>query len=69
MKSEVEIAKEVLDGKWSTGDERKKLLSAAGYDYAQVQAYVNLMVKTGKPIKEITVSKKDIAGLVVNIEV
>lgn len=36
-----ELAKEVLDGKWGTGDERKKRLTEAGYDYNAVQKKVN----------------------------
>ena len=40
-KSVAEIAKEVIDGKWGNGAERKKNLEAAGYDYAEVQKKVN----------------------------
>lgn len=40
-KSNAEIAKEVIAGKWGNGDERKKKLTAAGYSYADVQALVN----------------------------
>ena len=40
-KSLDEIANEVMDGKWSNGDTRKSLLTAAGYDYNAVQAKVN----------------------------
>ena len=36
-----QIAKEVINGKWGNGDERKKKLKAAGYDYAAVQKKVN----------------------------
>lgn len=36
-----EIAREVVDGKWGNGADRKKRLEAAGYDYAAVQAEVN----------------------------
>lgn len=36
-----ELVKEVLDGKWDNGDERKKKLTAAGYDYDAVQDAVN----------------------------
>ena len=36
-----ELAKEVLDGKWGSGDERKKRLTEAGYDYDAVQKKVN----------------------------
>jgi hypothetical protein len=39
-----EIAKEVIRGDWGNGDERKKKLTAAGYDYAAVQKRVNEMV-------------------------
>jgi|GEM_PF-3953769 len=35
------IAKEVIAGKWGNGDERKEKLTAAGYDYATIQAKVN----------------------------
>lgn len=44
-KSVETIAKEVIAGKWSSGTERKKKLTAAGYDYAEVQAAVNKMLK------------------------
>lgn len=39
------IAKEVIAGKWGNGDERKKKLTAAGYDYDAVQRKVNEMLK------------------------
>ena len=39
------IAKEVIAGKWGSGEERKKKLTAAGYDYAEVQAAVNKTLK------------------------
>lgn len=40
-KSVDELAREVLQGKWGDGAERKKRLEAAGYDYAVVQKKVN----------------------------
>ena len=40
-KSVDELAKEVIQGKWSAGDERKEKLTAAGYDYSAVQNRVN----------------------------
>ena len=40
-KSIDEIAKEVIEGKWGNGADRKKRLTNAGYDYAKVQARVN----------------------------
>ena len=44
-KSIEEIAKEVIAGKWGTGETRKQRLTAAGYDYAAVQAKVNALLK------------------------
>ena len=44
-KTNEEIAKEVIDGKWGAGVKRKKLLRKAGYDYATIQNIVNKMLK------------------------
>ena len=38
------IAKEVIEGKWGNGQERKDKLAAAGYDYKEVQALVNKLL-------------------------
>lgn len=43
-KSVEEIAREVLQGKWGNGADRKAQLEAAGYDYAEAQAKVNTLV-------------------------
>ena len=43
-KSVEEIAREVIAGKWGNGEERKKRLIAAGYDYNAVQAKVNALL-------------------------
>lgn len=40
-KSNEEIAKEVLAGKWGNGAERKRKLTQAGYDYNAIQKIVN----------------------------
>lgn len=40
-KSVSEIAKEVLNGAWGNGEDRKKKLIAEGYDYNAVQSEVN----------------------------
>ncbi|GHV09452.1 hypothetical protein FACS1894217_13810 [Clostridia bacterium] len=45
LKSIEEIAKEVINGNWGNGQERKDRLTAAGYDYATVQAKVNALLK------------------------
>jgi hypothetical protein len=56
-KSNEEIAKEVLAGKWGNGDERKTKLSEAGYDYKTVQAIVNTIVAV-TPKKSVVVGAK-----------
>ena len=40
-----QLAKEVIQGKWGNGAERKKKLTAAGYDYTAVQKKVNALLK------------------------
>ena len=39
------IAKEVIQGKWGNGDERRKRLTQAGYDYNIIQKKVNELLK------------------------
>lgn len=43
-KSNAELAREVLDGKWGNGEDRKNRLRAEGYDPAAVQAEVNKLL-------------------------
>ena len=43
-KSVDEVAREVIQGKWGNGAERKKRLTEAGYDYNEVQKKVNQMI-------------------------
>jgi hypothetical protein len=52
-KSIEEIAKEVIDGKYGSGEARKKNITALGYNYAEVQAKVIELCKkpsTSKPV-------------------
>lgn len=45
-----QVAREVLQGKWGNGEQRKDRLEKAGYDYEEVQSRVEyLMGKTSKP--------------------
>lgn len=39
------VVREVIQGTWGNGDKRKRRLTAAGYDYAAVQARVNEIVR------------------------
>lgn len=44
-KSVEELAQEVLRGKWGAGNDRKQRLTAAGYNYEEVQKRVNELMK------------------------
>lgn len=61
-KAIAEVAKEVLEGKWGNGAERKSKLEKAGYNYDEVQNYVNKLVSipTKKSVDEI--AREVIAG-------
>lgn len=48
-KSVADLAAEVLAGMWGNGAERRERLTAAGYDYAAVQAEVNRRVDAQTP--------------------
>lgn len=58
-KSVSEVAKEVLAGAWGNGDDRKKKLIAAGYDYSAVQSEVNRLCNK-KSVD--TIAREVIAG-------
>jgi surface antigen len=48
-KTVAQIAKEVIEGKWGNGAERKRRLIQAGYNYTEVQNKVNELAK-GKAV-------------------
>lgn len=52
LKSNEEIAQEVLKGFWGNGNERIKKLTAAGYDYKAIQAIVNTKQAPAKKTNE-----------------
>ncbi|MGH2116910.1 hypothetical protein [Aerococcus sp. L_32] len=62
LKSIDEIAREVLNGKWGNGQERKDRLARAGYDYQQVQTKVNEIVSSQSTpsLKPIEVVAKEV---------
>lgn len=43
-KTTEELAREVIQGKWGNGQERKDRLAKAGYDYKTIQARVNAIL-------------------------
>lgn len=57
-KSDDEIAEEVLAGKWGNGEERRKKILLAGYNYDRIQQIVNAKIKVNT-IKYYTVKAGD----------
>lgn len=51
-KSIDEVAKEVIEGKYGNGEERKEKLEAEGYNYSEVQGRVNEIIKSQQPKEE-----------------
>lgn len=60
-KSDEDIAKEVVAGKWGNGDDRKHRLQKAGYNYNTIQSLVNKLLAS-KPTKK---TDKEIAREVI----
>lgn len=55
------LAREVINGEWGNGDDRKKRLTAAGYDYKAVQNKVNEILYSPKKSVD-ALAKEVIAG-------
>lgn len=53
-KSNEEIAKEVIAGKWGNGSDRRARLTTAGYNYNDVQSIVNSLLPADNPKKKVT---------------
>lgn len=53
QKTTEELAREVIAGKWGNGQERKKRLTDAGYDYSAVQKKVNELMGKRKSVDEL----------------
>jgi lysozyme len=64
-KSVDELAHEVINGVWGTGEERKARLTDAGYDYTSIQKRVNEILKSATPSSVVyTVKKGDTLGAI-----
>lgn len=63
-----ELAKEVIDGLWGNGDDRKNRLTAAGYDYTAIQAKVNALLKKPSAVSPVwyTVKSDDTLSAIAN---
>lgn len=57
MMSNLDVAKEILEGKWGNGADRKKRLTEAGYNYDDVQGIVNALLTDTQfePVEEDTI--------------
>ena len=66
VKSVDVIAKEVINGSWGNGAERKERLTKAGYDYSKVQAKVNELLGAKKQAAPPNKSVDAIAREVIN---
>lgn len=65
-KSNEEVAREVIRGEWGNGDERKRRLTEAGYDYSSVQSLVNQILSGKTPQPSTKKSNEEIANEVIN---
>lgn len=61
-KSNEAIAQEVIDGKWGNGADRKNRLTAAGYNYAAIQAIVNQKVAASARKSNETIANEVLQG-------
>ena len=66
LKDNKTIAEEVYNGRWGNGEERKKRLTEAGYDYKAIQTIVNKLVKAEEKPTTQTKSLETIASEVIN---
>lgn len=62
MKTNQQVATEILMGKWGNGEDRKKRLWEAGYNYDAVQSIVNALVAGKTVLPEITTKEFKITG-------
>ena len=61
VKTNEQIAKEVIAGKWGNGNERKMALTKAGYNYNTIQSLVNSLSTEVKKSNE-EIAKEVVAG-------
>ena len=69
-KTDEEIAKEVIEGKWGVDDDRIVRLTNAGYNASAVQRIVKDEPEIGdepKQILEVTIDLKKYGALVINL--
>jgi GH25 family lysozyme M1 (1,4-beta-N-acetylmuramidase)/LysM repeat protein len=62
-KTNDEIAREVIAGKWGNGDDRKQRLTSAGYNYTAIQAIVNKLMVANKAVYYTVRSGDTLSGI------
>ena len=62
LKSLDEVAREVINGKWGNGAERKERLTEAGYNFSEVQRRVNEMLGYSSNTSNTTTTHKVVKG-------
>ena len=58
-KSIDELAREVINGKWGNGEDRKRRLTQAGYNYGEIQNRVNQLIGSKPKVEYYTVKSGD----------
>ena len=67
MKTNLEIAKDVIAGLWGNGEARKRNLTAEGYDYNAIQAIVNKLISGETVSQEPSVDYTDFLEVEVDL--
>ena len=58
-----ELAREVIDGRWGNGATRKQRLTEAGYNYAEIQARVNEILKPANTVTYTVIRGDTLGGI------
>ena len=76
LKTNQQIALEVIQGKWGNGNTRRQKLTSAGYNYNAVQTIVNALMKgdltsiSSEPEKQdIVISGNEIMNIEIDLSV
>ena len=62
-KTNDQLAREVIAGKWGNGDDRKQRLTSAGYNYTVIQAIVNKLMGANKAVYYTVRSGDTLSGI------
>ena len=68
MKTNLEIAREVMRGLWGNGEARIRNLQAEGYDYVAIQNIVNKLLKGEEVTEEPVIDYTDFLEVEVDLK-